>query len=449
MAVWSIVKKSELEGLYRVDSEYYHPKYLPILNALRHLDAVPISEIAKPAKRGFKPNRDQHFDYIEISEVSVGTGAINAVKILGKDAPSRAQWVVRKGDVIISTVRPIRNAVALITEHENQFVCSSGFVVLKAIKVSPEFLFVYLKTKPVVQILDRKTTATMYPAVSWQDILSTPIFLPDKLVEGFVAQKVQEAVQSLRNSKSLYLQAEQMLLAELGLDKLDLSQPNHSTISLSQAQKVNRMDAEHFQPKYDRLLQHLSKTGKAERVRNILEEPIQKGVTPDYNTDGDIMVVNSQHLGRYCLNVEATERTTNSFWQQNRRARIKPLDVMVYATGAYIGRANTYLANQKAVAGVDIILARPASICNPLYLSVHLNCPAGLLQAEKFASGSGQRHIYPVDIARFMIYLPSMEFQQHIADLVTQSWQARQKATKLLEEAKKRVEDMIEGATSC
>jgi hypothetical protein len=70
------------------------------------------------------------------------------------------------------------------------------------------------------------------------------------------------------------------------------------------------------------------------------------------------------------------------------------------------------------------------------------------MQAERWASGSGQREIYPDDIARFIVYLPSMEFQQHIADLVTQSWQARQKATKLLEEAKKKVEGIIDGAAS-
>ena len=71
------------------------------------------------------------------------------------------------------------------------------------------------------------------------------------------------------------------------------------------------------------------------------------------------------------------------------------------------------------------------------------------MQTEKWLSGSsGQIEIYPSDIARYVVYLPSKEFQQRIADLVTQSWEARQKAKQLLEEAKHRVEAIIEGKSS-
>jgi len=128
----SIIKKSELEGLQRIDPEYYHPKYFRILDMLKDLNGVPISEVVKPTKRGFKPDNNLYFDYIEISGVNISTGAVNAVKILGKEAPTRAQWIVKKDDVIISTVRPIRNAVALITESEDNSVLFQRICCFKA-----------------------------------------------------------------------------------------------------------------------------------------------------------------------------------------------------------------------------------------------------------------------------------------------------------------------------
>ena len=70
------------------------------------------------------------------------------------------------------------------------------------------------------------------------------------------------------------------------------------------------------------------------------------------------------------------------------------------------------------------------------------------MQAERWASGSGQREVYPDDIGRYMVYLPSMGFQNKIAELVTLSWKARQKARQLLEEAKYKVEALIEGKAS-
>lgn len=445
MAVWSTVKLSQLEGQRRIDAEYYQPKYSATLEALHALNAVPLEKVAKPVKRKFEPKAGQSFSYIEISGVDTGTGVINALSLPGDDIPARAQWVVQKGDVIISTVRPVRNAIALITAEEDGFVCSSGFAVLKAEKVAPEFLFTFLKAKPIVELLDRKTTVTVYPAVSWQDILTIPIFIPDKELEQFVRERVAEAQSELKRSKSLYLQAERMVLKELGWDELDLSQPKCWTVYLSRAREVHRIDAEHFQPKYDKLIAHLKKTGKGRPIRDILSEPIQKGVTPEYDPDGPIVVINSQHLGQYCLNFEATDRTTEAFWKANRQAQIRQNDVMIYATGAYIGRTNTYLETDRALAGVDILLVRPTDECNPLYLAVFLNAPPGLMQSKKFASGSGQAHIYPEDVSCYWVYLPSWDFQQRVAELVRQSYQARQKAKALLEKAKKEVEELIKG----
>jgi hypothetical protein len=316
--------------------------------------------------------------------------------------------------------------------------------------VNPYYISTFLNSKFGLHQVERRTHGVSNFSITQEALMAIKVPILPLEIQAKIRELVRNAHLAHEKSYQLYLQAEQMLLAELGLDKLDLSQPNYCTIPLSQAQKVNRMDAEHFQPKYDRLLHHLSKTGKAERLGNILEEPIQKGVTPDYNPDGDIMVVNSQHLGRYILNFEATDRTTAEFWWQNRRAQIQHLDVMMYATGApYVGRSNTYFEKEKAIAGVDILLVKVNPlICNPVYLSVFCNSAIGMEQAPKYQKGSNQQHLYPDDVKQFLVCLPPMDFQAKIADLVTQSWQGRQRATRLLEEAKRRVEGIIEKTTS-
>ncbi|MFQ5879337.1 MAG: restriction endonuclease subunit S, partial [Dehalococcoidia bacterium] len=188
----------------------YQPKYLSTVEALRELGAIPLQEVAKPAKRKFSPAAGQPFSYIEISDIDTSTGVINATTLLGEEAPDRAQWVVRKGDVIVSTVRPIRNAVALISEDEDGFVCSSGFAVLKAEAVAAELLFAFLKTKAIAELLDRQTKATMYPAVTWQDVLNIPILKPDEGLEQFVqeiAVLVQQSYQASRMARALLEEA--------------------------------------------------------------------------------------------------------------------------------------------------------------------------------------------------------------------------------------------------
>ena len=274
-------------------------------------------------------------------------------------------------------------------------------------------------------------------------------FRPDESLEQSVREKVAQAQSELKHSESLYLKAEEMLLEGLGWDKLDLSQPRWWAVSLSRAREVHRIDAEHFQPKYDKLISYLKGTGKTRQMIDVLAEPIRKGVTPVYDPEGTVSVVNSQHLGRQHLNVEATDRTTGSFWEANKRARIRQYDVMMYATGApYVGRSNIFLEEMRALAGVDLMLLRPKpEICDPSYLAVFCNSPLGMLQAEMYQTGSNQQHLYPSGVSQFWVYIPSPEFQRRIAELVYKAWEARRKAKSLLEDAVLKVETLIESET--
>jgi restriction endonuclease S subunit len=84
-------------------------------------------------------------------------------------------------------------------------------------------------------------------------------------------------------------------------------------------------------------------------------------------------------------------------------------------------------------------------ICNPIYLAVCLNSPLGLMQTDRWLSGSsGQIEVYPADIARYLLHLPTAELQQKVANLVLASHKARQRAQALLDEAKRKVETLIE-----
>ncbi|NLZ53656.1 MAG: hypothetical protein GX892_11015, partial [Thermoanaerobacteraceae bacterium] len=111
MAVVSVVKLSELEGAKRLDAEYYQPEYSYLLAKLYRTGALPVKMVVVPVRRKFRPIEGEYFDYIEIAEVDLSTGEFNTSKIIGEEAPDRAQWVVKRDDILISTVRPIRNAV--------------------------------------------------------------------------------------------------------------------------------------------------------------------------------------------------------------------------------------------------------------------------------------------------------------------------------------------------
>lgn len=451
MAQLSIVKKSELEGAMRLDAEYYQPKYLRTMKALQALKAVPLSDVAKPVKRRFTPT-DGLFNYIEIAEVDVGTGATNAVEIAGAGAPSRAQWVVKEGDVIVSTVRPARNAVALIGSGDDGFVCSSGFAVLRPIKTSSEFLFAYLKTNIAASLLDRKTTATMYPAVSWEDVLSLPVVLPDSEMQGFVSDRVKESMQKLKDSESLYLQAEQLLLDELGFKDLDLSHQLYYTVPFKKTKEVGRLDAEHFQPKYERLIQHIQRFPYL-RLRDVTQT-IRNGQTPaaqDYSMVG-IPILKVHGLRSGGVIEECGAYVPASWAQENTKGTVRQYDALVLCAAhhpSYIGKTGLLMDDLGPLARAvgELIILRFNNKIRPEFVCVFLNLEHVRLAVQRLIRGN-TAHLYPDDLSTLPVPLLPSEFQQRIADLVTQSWEAWQKARQLLEEAKHKIENIVEGKSN-
>ncbi|WP_236721362.1 restriction endonuclease subunit S [Trichormus sp. NMC-1] len=195
----------------RLDAEYYQPKQQKIMNMMGS-SGLRLGDIANLKKRKFQPSQQGIFNYIEIGNLT-GEGFASSDVVDVSDTPSRAQWIVKTNDVITSTVRPIRRLSAFIEKEQNDYVCSSGFAVLKPIKVEPEVLLVYLRLPIVCEILDLHTTASMYPAISTEDLLNIPITLPDTKVCQNIAEKVKASRKAREQSKQL------LEIAKIGVEK--------------------------------------------------------------------------------------------------------------------------------------------------------------------------------------------------------------------------------------
>lgn len=128
---------------------------------------------------------DFTFRYIDIS--SVTQGAIDWLatpRLRFADAPSRARRVVRSGDTMICTVRPLLRSHAFADwVEQDPTVCSMGFAVVRcASELFPSFV----KHLPFAEQLTRQLVAwqcgTNYPAVNERDIcqLVVPVPPPDE-----------------------------------------------------------------------------------------------------------------------------------------------------------------------------------------------------------------------------------------------------------------------------
>ncbi len=259
-----------------------------------------------------------------------------------------------------------------------------------------------------------------------------------------IAEAVASGVERSKQSHELYLQAQEFLESELGLDKLSFKKSVGYTARFSELEISRRSDPQHYQPRFQQLTDHLS-AFPIERVRKIRTYN-RRGLQPIYVQNGKVDVINSQHLGPRHIDYEGLEKTNAASFAAASEAHIQRDDLLIYTTGAYIGRTNTYLSDAPAMASnhVNILRLRPG--IDAAYMAMVFQSVVGQFQTQKYARGSAQAELYPADIDRFLVPLIDADKQKAIGDLVRESLEKQQESRRLLEQAKSRVEQLIEEA---
>ena len=188
----------------RWDIDYHLPpteiqKYNPgILTEIRNCAYV-VNDKRNPTD---EPNKE--FMYIDIASVDVTTGIItNPQELLGAEAPSRARKVVKAGDIIVSTCRPTRGAIAIVPKELDNQICSTGFCVIRAKEgINNQYLHFILRSALVKEQFRKFSTGSSYPAILDSDVEKTIIPLPDKSCQTTIAKKVKSQT-DIRNKKIL------------------------------------------------------------------------------------------------------------------------------------------------------------------------------------------------------------------------------------------------------
>ena len=126
-------------------------------------------------------NLPDQFYYIDLESVNQGVLS-DEIELLNRlEAPSRAQRLLEKGDVLYQTVRPYqRNNYLFNFDNTTEFVASTGYAVLKPRKVNSQFLYQIMNTDKFTKEVMARTTGTSFPAISPRDLAEIVIKLPSQ-----------------------------------------------------------------------------------------------------------------------------------------------------------------------------------------------------------------------------------------------------------------------------
>lgn len=119
---------------------------------------------------------DYVFKYIDISSVSFEEGIVLGENISFRNAPSRARRIVRKGDVLISTVRTYLRAIADVDWDAENIIASTGFAIFTPDEnINPRFLAYAVKSSDVINQICSMSKGVSYPAIQAPIISSVNI----------------------------------------------------------------------------------------------------------------------------------------------------------------------------------------------------------------------------------------------------------------------------------
>ena len=148
----------------------------------------------------------ESFIYIDLESVEKGKLLLQK-NIELQDAPSRAQRLLAKGDVLFQMVRPYQQNNYYFN-LSGEYVASTGYAQIRT-KLDSKFIYYALHEKTFLDEVMNRCTGTSYPAINSSDLSSIEILIPcleeQTKIANFLSaidQKIEVVAQQIEQAKT-------------------------------------------------------------------------------------------------------------------------------------------------------------------------------------------------------------------------------------------------------
>lgn len=456
-----LVNRAELEG--RLEVEYYLPQISKLEKSIREKSTKKLRDYALKLSSGATPSVSEEEKFYGTQEngipfLRVQNLQTNAklnladVKYINKETHEgylkRSQ--VSQHDLLVKITGVGRMAIASVAPSGFLGNTNQHMVVVKTErKEISEYLANYLNLDIVEKIASRRSTGATRPALDYPALKSIPIIedIDFSVIEKavFVKQQKESEAKSLLESIDTYL------LDQLGIT---LPEQDNSLQNRIFTTKFSLVSGSRFDPNYAlNFGTILSQKPKYPFVR--FQDIFLK--KPQYGANEEAVDGNPNSDVRYIRITDVDEwgNLRTETWKTAKK--IEPIyllnenDILIARTGATVGKAFIYKeTNDKAIfAGYMIRFFLNQEKINPDFAFYYLNSSFFKFWVSAIQRPSAQPNINSEEYKSLLISLPPLEKQNEIANHIqairVKAKALQQEAAKLLEDAKKQVEQMIIG----
>ena len=328
-------------------------------------------------------------DYIDISSIDNKSKKITEIQSISiVDAPSRAKQLVFPGDILVSTVRPNLNAVALVTESaDNTLVASTGYCVLRCLpNTYNKYVFYFCQSPAFIEKMVTQATGASYPAVTSSIVKECTIPLPSLEEQRRIAALLDKVIDLIAKRRAQ-------------LDKLDL---------LVKARFVEMFgDPEENPREYEK------------RKLGSLARKISDGVhaKPEYTETGRpfLSVVN---INKGIINFEGCKFVSEEAYQKMiKSTHPERGDILYTKVGATYGIPAYVDTDTEFCLYVSVCLIKPRhDEIDSKFLALSMSMPYIKRQADGRIKGIGVPDLHLNQISEFDILCPPRSEQEAFVD---------------------------------
>lgn len=447
----SIINSNELGLATRIDAEHYQPQYIKQANNIIGLPHKRLSEIAmisdgnhvsisnKFCEKGIRYLRGQDLSDFFISDK-------DAVYI-----PVEVYLALRRshmfsGDVLVGIVGTI-GTIGLVTDRYGKLTGNCKLAIVRTDQVQPGFLAAYLNSEAGKNEILRRIRGTVQMGLILPDLREIPVPLFTSEFRDIVANLITRSYEKNVESEKLYSQAQTLLLEELGIKDLDLSHQTCYEVNSADAATANRIDAEYYQPKYEKLIESIKKHSY-KSIGDMFR--LIKGVEPgsSFYCEGGKPFIRVSNLSIFGINDNNQQYLSEKTYSE-LKPNYQPLQgEILLSKDATPGIAYHLKEPIEGIISGGILRLQALSDIKKEYFCLVINSLAGQSQIERDSGGSIIYHWKPDQIKQTLIPMLSDKIQEKIEKLCLEAHTARRQAKGLLEEAKREVDEMIEKSSA-
>lgn len=447
MGTWSEVTLSELAHGYRIDAEFYKQEYLDKDLILNKCNCRKLGVLGKvtDGEHGSVTFLEDGIKYLTAENIKNGYVNIDKIRYVSKTVDDRnARARVNVNDILVS----IKGTLGQIGLAEKWLLPANMNRDVAIIKLNtPElykvFVALFLQTKYGLYQLAREGSGGVQQMITLGRLREVKVPYIDENIQNECSKMYLQSLELKELAKSLYNQAQELLKKELGLDKLALEKSKSYETSFSEVVINGRSDAEFFHVKFDPILNAINEYKGG--VKPLYQ--LSKVVAPNFNP--------SKYSGSYSyIEIGDINISDGSYISNFVEAKKLPDNAKVKVSGGEL-IISQVRPTRGAIALIDDNL-NDETICSGAFYICEIKDNEQkeiiflyfrLIKSvfEKYCGGTSYPTIDSHYLKNFLVPIFDSDLSNTIKSLINKSKQSKKESEELLQQAKKRIDDLIEG----